>query len=504
MAEREDSVLMPGTRIAGRYEIRGLLGSGGMAHVYLAWDSTLCREIALKTIRFDRAGDIRSAEILRARLLREAQAAAKLNHPHIVIIHDLCFTSDLPYISMELVQGRNLRDLFDTIHLVPLRSLLQIARQIASALDYAHAHDVVHRDIKPENVMITDDFTAKITDFGIARVQSPDFTTLTTDGKIMCTYHYTAPEYFKGEKGSAQGDLFSFGCLLYEIFTGQLAFSGDSEPQVWWQIMHSTPVAPSMINPALNPAVDPIILALLDRSPDHRPVDCATVVRDLEQALGDRDPDMPIVPEHPVAAAMTVAGSLEERGRPPDATTRVDTLRNPALAWKLAGSGALLGVVLGVAFWWIGNRIAPRGQVGGPIPVVRMQTPTTGPTETPSPTPFHVEQFPSPFIVLSYTATPELPTPEPSPLPVHTASPAPASTRTPASSRMHPKPTSTRPPRTPPTPAGPLALGLDTPAIVTPPVESTIEIPGTATPAPAATQTTPPTARRKDDAWVPF
>ena len=504
MAEREDSVLIPGTRIAGRYEIRGLLGSGGMAHVYLAWDSTLYREIALKTIRFDRAGDIRSAEILRARLLREAQAAAKLNHPHIVIIHDLCFTSDLPYISMELVQGRNLRDLFDTIHLVPLRALLQIARQIASALDYAHAHDVVHRDIKPENVMITDDFTAKITDFGIARVQSPDFTTLTTDGKIMCTYHYTAPEYFKGEKGSAQGDLFSFGCLLYEIFTGQLAFSGDSEPQVWWQIMHSTPVAPSMINPALNPAVDPIILALLDRSPDHRPVDCATVVRDLEQALGDRDPERPIVPEHPVAAAMTVAGSLEEKRLSPDATTRVDTLQNRAHVWKLVTSGAVLGVILGVAFWWIGNRIAPRGQVGGSIPKVVSHPPTSGPTKSPEPTPFHVEQFPSPVIVLSYTATPDPPPPELPPIPSQTASPDSTSTRTPSPSPMRPKPTSTRPPRTPPTPAGPLAQGLDTPVIVTPRIESTIEIPGTATPPPAATPTSPPSPRRKDDAWVPF
>ncbi len=285
------NTLGAGQRIGDRYEIRRLLGSGGMADVYLAWDCRLMREIALKILRLDPSFDAEHASQQKERLLREARAAARLNHPGIVVIHDLGETGDLPFISMEYIEGRNLRDIQNHFlargNTMPVFEMLNIARQVAAALDYAHEQTVIHRDIKPENIMITPDCVCKITDFGIARSQVAGLRTLTPHGRLACTFHYAAPEYFRCEPASSRGDQFSFGCVLYELLTGRFAFSAEEEHQVWYRITHLNPVPPGDLVFELPEAVNAIVLKMLAKHPEERFRSCREAVTALETALED-------------------------------------------------------------------------------------------------------------------------------------------------------------------------------------------------------------------------
>ncbi len=339
--------------VGDRFEIRRLLGSGGMANVYLAWDLRLHREIALKTIRIDRAQDPKRADTLRKRLLREAQSAARLSHPGIVIIHDIGEIQDFPYISMEYIQGMNLRHFMEKHTAIPLSTLLTITRQVASALDYAHENGVIHRDIKPENIMITPNLVVKITDFGIARMETPHLTTLTSEGKLVCTYHYTAPEYFQGQKGSFKGDIFSFGCVIYELVTGRFAFRGETEPQIWWRIVHGEPDSPRSIIPALPPAVDSAILGMLAKQPEDRPDSCIRAFENFQESLLGTPPDTPF----PMTAQLTSPQkATPPAGRLPDTIsdslrfpehTRVLNRRKTKWLWVMIGIGTgILGALI--------------------------------------------------------------------------------------------------------------------------------------------------------------
>ncbi len=280
-------------RIGDRYEIRSLLGSGGMADVYLAYDAHLMRDIALKILRFDPSLDIEHNEKQKVRLLREARAAARLSHPGIVVIHDLGESESRPFISMEYIQGRNLREMLREYHErgqgLPVGLILNIARQVAAALDYAHSQSVIHRDIKPENIMVTPEGVCKITDFGIARSYVAGLRTLTPHGKLVCTYHYAAPEYFQGGEANAHGDQFSLGCVLYELLTGRFAFGGEEMHQIWYRITQVTPVPPSDIAFGLPESVNPIILKMLAKTPEKRYRTCGEAVTALETALANLD-----------------------------------------------------------------------------------------------------------------------------------------------------------------------------------------------------------------------
>jgi serine/threonine protein kinase len=282
-------------RFGDRYTIRSLLGRGGMADVYLAQDTHLMRDIALKILRFDSEFDTKHNEKQKIRLLREARAAAGLSHPGIVVIHDLGECDGRPFISMEYIQGRNLRDLHaDTIaqgRCLPVRDILNIAHQVASALDYAHSKKVIHRDIKPENIMVTPSGVCKITDFGIARSHVAGLRTLTPHGKLACTWHYAAPEYFQGEDPSATGDQFSFGCVLYELLTGRMAFTGEEAHQVWYRITMVQPVPPSDIAWDLPETVNPVLLKMLAKTPQDRYASCSAAVQAFENAVAGISPD---------------------------------------------------------------------------------------------------------------------------------------------------------------------------------------------------------------------
>ena len=214
--------------LGGRYELDGIVGRGGMAEVFRARDIRLDRIVAVKTLRDDLARD----QTFQARFRREAQSAASLNHPSIVAVYDtgedMVGSTPVPYIVMEYVDGRTLRDLLrDDRRLLPERAL-EITDGVLRALDYSHRNGIVHRDIKPGNVMLTRTGDVKVMDFGIARAVSDAQATMTQTAQVIGTAQYLSPEQARGERVDARSDLYSTGCLLYELLTGRPPFTGDS------------------------------------------------------------------------------------------------------------------------------------------------------------------------------------------------------------------------------------------------------------------------------------
>jgi eukaryotic-like serine/threonine-protein kinase len=268
-----------------RYSIAGVLGYGGMAEVHRALDTRLGREVAVKTLRADLARD----PGFQARFRREAQSAASLNHPAIVAVYDTGEEDRglerVPFIVMEYVEGRTLRDVLNTERRLPWRQALSIVAKICPALDYSHRQGIVHRDIKPANVMLTADNAVKVMDFGIARAVTASSSTMTQTAAVMGTAQYLSPEQARGESVDARSDVYSTGCLLYELVTGTPPFTGDSPVAVAYQHVREDPVPPSRILAELPPAVDAIILKAMAKNPANRYQSSAEMGRDCERAL---------------------------------------------------------------------------------------------------------------------------------------------------------------------------------------------------------------------------
>ena len=257
--------------LGGRYELDGVVGRGGMAEVYRARDIRLDRIVAIKTLRTDLARD----QIFQARFRREAQSAASLNHPSIVAVYDtgedMATGLPVPYIVMEYVDGRTVRDLLQEGHrLLPERSL-EIIDGVLRALDYSHQAGIVHRDIKPGNVMVTRNGDVKVMDFGIARAMSDAQATMTQTAQVIGTAQYLSPEQARGERVDSRSDLYSTGCLLYELLTGRPPFTGDSPVAIAYQHVRENPVPPSRVDPDVPPWADAIVLKAMAKSPG-RPV----------------------------------------------------------------------------------------------------------------------------------------------------------------------------------------------------------------------------------------
>jgi serine/threonine protein kinase/tetratricopeptide (TPR) repeat protein len=258
-----------GSRL-GPYEVVALLGAGGMGEVYRAIDHRLAREVAVKVIRRIFVQD----DVALDRLLREATLASALNHPNIVTIYETGIVGADRYIAMELVEGQTLRRLAE--HGVPLARIIAIARQIAEALAVAHAAQIVHRDIKPDNVMVRPDGYVKLLDFGLARIQ-PDAigagttTGVTEAGMVLGTIGYMAPEQARGERITAEADVFALGVLLYELVTGRHPFMAASQIGTLHALLWETPEPPSLINPELPRAIDQLIVEALQKDPRLRP-----------------------------------------------------------------------------------------------------------------------------------------------------------------------------------------------------------------------------------------
>jgi tetratricopeptide (TPR) repeat protein/predicted Ser/Thr protein kinase len=260
---------MIGTLLNNRYRLDAEIGRGGMAVVYRAQDTLLNRDVAIKIM--NKAGLGTEG---RARLLREAQAAAKLNHPNIVSVYDAGEADGSPFIVMELVEGESLHNRRPE----PLDDILTITRQVCAALEHAHAHGIIHRDLKPENVLLAPDGTAKLVDFGLARSVA---SRVTSEGTIVGTVFYLAPELALGQDFDGRADLYALGVMLYELTTGQLPFTADDPVAVITQHLHAPAVPPRAKNPQIPPALDTLIVRLLSKAPQDRPGSATEVLQIL-------------------------------------------------------------------------------------------------------------------------------------------------------------------------------------------------------------------------------
>lgn len=263
---------MLGQTLLNRYRIDAELGQGGMGTVYRAHDLLLDRPVALKVLN---ASGLASGG--RARLLVEARAAAKLNHPNIVTVYDVGEANGVLFIVMELVPGETLRH----TRSIGFDEAIDLIRQICAALEHAHAAGVIHRDLKLDNILLTPTRTAKLMDFGLARLrESPH---LTQDGAVVGTFLYMAPELLMGEEASVQSDLYALGVMLYQLACGQSPFKGTEPRVLISQHLHATPVPPSTYNPNIPLTIETLILKLLAKQPEDRPASAAEVLATLEQ-----------------------------------------------------------------------------------------------------------------------------------------------------------------------------------------------------------------------------
>ena len=257
-------MIAAGTVIDGRYRVLAKLGSGGMADVYLAQDELLGRQVAVKVLQDRFAGDQEFVE----RFRREASAAASLSHPNVVAIFDRGSWDGTYYIAMEYLPGKTLKEVIREQGPMPPGEAIEIAIQVLRAAAYAHRHGVIHRDLKPHNIILAEEGRVVVTDFGIARAASDG--EITQAGSIMGTAQYLSPEQAEGGRVSEASDIYAVGILLYELLTGTVPFQGESAVAVALQHLSAPPKRPSLLNPAVPPELDRIVLKALAKDPAQR------------------------------------------------------------------------------------------------------------------------------------------------------------------------------------------------------------------------------------------
>lgn len=337
------------TLIGGRYELGELLGRGGMAEVRKGTDTRLGRVVAVKRLRTDLASDA----TFQARFRREAQSAASLNHPAIVAVYDTGEEPardgsgiSQPYIVMEYVAGRTLRDILREGRKILPERALEITSGVLSALDYSHRAGIIHRDIKPGNVMLTPSGDVKVMDFGIARAVSDASSTMTQTAAVVGTAQYLSPEQARGETVDSRSDVYSAGCLLYELLTGRPPFVGDSPVAVAYQHVREPAVPPSDHDTQLPPEVDAIVMKALAKRVEERYQSAAAMRSDIERYLAGRPVQAPI----PVAAPLPppdqadptmVAGVVPPQDDEPRSRT----------PWLIALVVLLVALLIGAAYF---------------------------------------------------------------------------------------------------------------------------------------------------------
>jgi serine/threonine protein kinase len=264
----------------GRYEVVAELGRGAMGIVYKATDPELGRTVAIKTVNMTLGGD--DVENYQKRFTQEARAAGGLNHPAIVTIYDIGRTQDIAYMAMEFIEGTELRTILQEGPRLTVAQAVAIAAQVADGMAYAHARGIVHRDIKPANIMVLEDGSVKITDFGIARMRASQ--ELTQTGSMLGSPKYMSPEQALGRRATHQSDIFSLGVVLYEMLAGAAPFAGDSVGALMYQIAHVVPPAPSVLNPNVPELLDYVVSKALAKSLEARYASAEDLARDLRQS----------------------------------------------------------------------------------------------------------------------------------------------------------------------------------------------------------------------------
>ena len=268
----------PTSFAGGRYKVKKFLGEGGKKKVYLAHDTTLDRDVAFALIKTEKLD-----EVARTRIIREVQAMGRLgDHPNIVTVYDFGDHEGQPYIVLPLMPGGDVEGLIEKApeHRLPLEKAIEIARSVCQGLEFAHAKGIIHRDLKPGNVWMSADGTAKIGDFGLA--VAVDLSRLTQSGMMVGTVAYMPPEQAMGGKVTTKADLYSLGAMLYEMVTGRPPFVGDDSVSIIGQHINTPPVSPAWHRADLPPALETLIMQLLEKDPEKRPESATVVLQALE------------------------------------------------------------------------------------------------------------------------------------------------------------------------------------------------------------------------------
>ncbi|HLS78559.1 MAG TPA: Stk1 family PASTA domain-containing Ser/Thr kinase [Nocardia sp.] len=281
--------------LSSRYELGEIIGFGGMSEVHRARDLRLSRDVAIKVLRADLARD----PTFYLRFKREAQNAAALNHPAIVAVYDTGEAEidggPLPYIVMEYVEGDTLRDIVRGKGPLAPRRAMEVVADVCAALDFSHKHGIVHRDMKPANIMINRSGAVKVMDFGIARAIADAANPMTQTAAVIGTAQYLSPEQARGETVDARSDVYSVGCVLFEILTGEPPFSGDSPVAVAYQHVKEDPRLPSHVHPGVPRELDSVVLKAMAKNPANRYQTAAEMRADLIRVLGGQKPAAPMV-----------------------------------------------------------------------------------------------------------------------------------------------------------------------------------------------------------------
>jgi serine/threonine-protein kinase len=323
MASDDDA--LPELKTLGRYTIERTLGKGAMGVVYEGVDPRLGRRVAIKTILKTQL-DAETAKDYSTRFVREAQAVARLNHPHIVQVYDFGEEGDIAYLVMEFIKGKELKTFFDANERFDLKEAVRIMAELCDALDLAHNAGIIHRDIKPANVMLDAQARTKLTDFGVARVQDSNKTSVerTQAGTMVGTPAYMSPEQITGGNIDRRSDVFSAGIILYQFLTGEKPFTGSGAWTIAKKIMQEDPLLPSSLNNAITPLFDAVVNKALAKNPDQRFQSARDLAVALKRALEgkpEEDDDK------------TVAGFMQE-------TAPVTPKARPAAADDSKGSRA--------------------------------------------------------------------------------------------------------------------------------------------------------------------
>jgi serine/threonine-protein kinase len=335
-----------GTLAAGRYRVDSTLGLGGMAAVYLAHDSELDRPVAVKVL----AEHLGNDEAFRQRFLREARMAAKLSHPNIVHVYDQGEENGQPFIVMEYVDGPTLGEELKRVGPLSPARVVDLALQICGGLEHAHASGLVHRDIKPGNLLLRKEGTVKIADFGIARAAQA--TKLTQIGSVLGTAAYLAPEQAAAEPVTAAADIYSLGCVLFELLTGRTPYLFDSLPELVVK-QREEPITPiSELRRDVPPELEAAVMHCLARAPEYRPASAAELAQEL--AAGSPEPPTEPLPQPSGVRATDVATVPLARAEAPATLPRTRAPRRqftlpPRTTWLFAVVAALVFVVLAFA-----------------------------------------------------------------------------------------------------------------------------------------------------------